>query len=160
LDKREVSMARRVRGKGVESRAGRAKLKGFGKPYYRAIGEGFHLGYRKGAKGGKWGARNYVGGQKNEVETIATADDYEDADGQRVLTFWQAQDRARELAGKKVYTGPFRVQDAVEEYLNYLGDRASAYDGRIRFKKHVLPALGDVPVAELTADQIRDWHRA
>jgi integrase len=153
-------MARRVRDKGLESRSARAKLKVSGKPYYKAIGEGLHLGYRKGATVGKWVARVYVGDQKYVVETVATADDYEDADGQRVLTFWQAQDRARELAGKKVYTGPFRVQDAVKGYLNYLGNRTSAYDGRIRFEKHVLPVLGDVPLAELTGDQIRDWHRA
>jgi integrase len=119
-----------------------------------------HLGYRKGITVGKWVARIYVGDQKYVVETIATADDHEDADGERVLTFWQAQDRARGLAGRKVYTGPFRVRDAVGAYLNYLGDRASAYDGRIRFERHVLPALGDIPLAELTADQIRDWHRS
>jgi integrase len=152
-------MARRVRDKGLESRSARTKLKASGKPYYKAIGEGLHLGYRKNATVGKWVARIYVGDQKYEVKTIATADDYEDADGQRVLTFWQAQDRARELAGKKVYTGPFRVRDAVEAYLNYLGDRTTAYDGRIRFEKHVLPALGDKPLGELTADNIRHWHR-
>jgi len=153
-------MARRVRDKGLESRSARAKLKPSGKPYYKAIGEGLHLGYRKGATVGKWVTRVYVGDQKYVVETIATADDYEDADGARVLTFWQAQDRARELAGQKVYTGPFRVRDAVEAYLDYLGDRATAYDGRIRFDKHVLPDLGDIPLGELTANQIRDWHRA
>src|SRR5215831_5611748 len=152
-------MARRVRDKGLESRSARAKLKASGKPYYKAIGEGLHLGYRKGATVGKWVARIYVGDQKYIVATIATADDYEDADGQRVLTFWQAQDRARELAGKKVYTGPFRVRDAVEAYLNYLGDRTTAYDGRIRFEKHVLPILGDVHIDDLTAEQLRDWHR-
>src|SRR5262249_26933318 len=153
-------MARRVRDKGLESRSARAKLKVSGKPYYKAIGEGLHLGYRKGATVGKWVARVYVGDQKYAVETIATADDYEEADGQRVLTFWQAQDRARELAGRKVYSGPYRVRDAVEAYLNYLGDRTTAYDGRFRFEKHVFPALGDTPLGELTADQIRDWHRA
>ena len=152
-------MARRVRDKGLESRSARAKLKVSGKPYYKPIGEGLHLGYRKGATVGKWVARIYVGDQKYEVQTIATADDYEDADGQRILTFWQAQDRARELAGKKVYTGPFRVRDAVEAYLNYLGDRTTAYDGRIRFEKHILPVLGDTPLGELAADQIRNWHR-
>src|SRR5262245_43975864 len=148
-------MARRVRDKGLESRSARTKLKACGKPYYKAIGEGLHLGYRKGITVGKWVARIYVGDQRYVVETIATADDHEDADGERVLTFWQAQDRARDLAGRKLYTGPFRVRDAVEAYLNYLGDRTSAYDGRIRFEKHVLPALGDIPLAELTADQIR-----
>jgi integrase len=152
-------MARRVRDKGLESRSARTKLKVSGKPYYKAVGEGLHLGYRKNATVGKWVVRIYVGDQKYEVKTIAIADDYEDADGQRVLTFWQAQDRARELAGKKVYTGPFRVRDAVEAYLTYLGDRTTAYDGRIRFEKHVLPPLGDKPLGELTADNIRHWHR-
>ena len=43
-------MARRVRDSDLETRAARGKLKARGKPYYRAIGEGLHLGYRKGDK--------------------------------------------------------------------------------------------------------------
>src|SRR4029079_14163628 len=101
-------MARGVSDKRLEARSGRTKLKASGKPYYKAIGEGLHLGYRKNTTVGKWAVRIYVGDQKYEVKTIDTDDDYADAEGQRVLTFWQSQDRARELAGKKVYTGPFR----------------------------------------------------
>ena len=52
-----------------------------GKPYYKAIGEGLHLGYRKGATVGKWVVRRYTGDQNYIVETIAVADDIEDADG-------------------------------------------------------------------------------
>jgi integrase len=152
-------MPRRVRDTGLESRAARGKLKPRGKPYFKAIAEGLHVGYRKGAVEGKWVVRRYVGNQSYVVETIATADDTGDADGLNVLTFWQAQDRARELAGKKVYGGPYRVRDAVEAYLTYLGDRATGYDGRIRFEKHVLPVMGDEHVGELTAEQIREWHR-
>jgi integrase len=152
-------MAKRVRGSNLESRAARGKLKPRGKPYYTAIGEGLHVGYRKGKAEGKWVVRRYAGDQAYITDTIARADDIADADGVKVLTFWQAQEKAREIGGKLAYAGPFRVRDAVQAYLDYLGDRTTAYDGRIRFEKHVLPVLGDVRVDELTADQIREWHR-
>ena len=87
-------MPRRVRDLGLETRAARGKLKACGKPYYKSIGDGLHLGYRKGATVGKWVVRRYIGDQDYKVETIATADDIEDADGTIILNFWQAQDRA------------------------------------------------------------------
>ena len=43
-------MARRVRDKNIETREARAKLKPRPTPYWRAIGRGLHLGYRKGKK--------------------------------------------------------------------------------------------------------------
>ena len=68
-----------------------------GKPYYKVIGQGLHVGYRKGKRAGMWVVRRYAGASTYVVETIAEADDYADADGDKVLTFWQAQDRARRL---------------------------------------------------------------
>ena len=152
-------MAKRVRDSGLKSRAARIKLKPRGKPYYKAIGEGLHLGYRKGKVDGKWVVRRYAGNQAYITDTIATADDIADADGTVVLNFWQAQEKARAIGGQLAYAGPYRVRDAVEGYLNYLGERTTAYDGKIRFEKHVLPILGDILVSELTAEQIRKWHR-
>ena len=152
-------MARRVRDSGLETRAARAKLKARGKPYYKSIGDGLHLGYRKGSTVGKWVVRRYVGDQDYKVETIATADDVEDADGNKVLNFWQAQDRARQRGGELVYAGPYRVRDAVEDYRKTLEGRGSEYDSGVRFERHILPVLGDELVDKLTADQIRNWHR-
>lgn len=149
-------MARRVRNADLESRAARSKLRSRGKPYFKSIGETLHVGYRKGNTQGKWVVRRYVGEQYYVVETIATADDIEDANGDTVLTFWQAQDRARESSG---YVGPYRVRDAVAAYRKTLDGRATAYDGGIRFERHILPALGDELVELLTAERIRDWHR-
>ena len=63
-------MARTVRDAKLETRTARAALKPSGKPYYRAIEEGLHLGYRKGQTGGKWVMRRYVGGQSYTLETI------------------------------------------------------------------------------------------
>ena len=149
-------MAKRVRDSALETSAARGKLKPSGKPYYKSIGEGLHLGYRKGKVKGKWVVRRYAGHQAYITDTIGTADDIADADGTTILTFWQAQDRAREIGGKLVYSGPYRVQDAVTDYLAFLGERGRLIEFRIR--KHILPALGDTMVDRLDAKAIRDWH--
>ena len=41
-------MARRIRESTLDSRDARVKLKVRGKPYWRSIGSGLHVGYRKG----------------------------------------------------------------------------------------------------------------
>ena len=47
----------------------------------------------------------------NSTAAIGTADDFQDADGSRVLDFWQAQDRARALAqaDRPTLTWPVRA---------------------------------------------------
>jgi len=89
-------MARRVQDRNLESRDARRKLPASGKPYWRAIDKGLHLGYRKGKTGGVWVRRKYLGGQTYQVESIGKADDNQDADGVGVLDFWQAQAKVRE----------------------------------------------------------------
>ena len=54
-------MARRVRDRAIETREARRKLKASGKPYWRAIGKGLHVGYRKGKASGVWVVRRYLG---------------------------------------------------------------------------------------------------
>jgi hypothetical protein len=51
-------MARTVQDANLGTRAGRGRLKARKKPYYRAIDQGRHLGYYKGARGGTWIARH------------------------------------------------------------------------------------------------------
>src|SRR6516162_499839 len=114
----EDNMARRVRDSDLESRVARGKLKARGKPYFKGIGDGLHIGYRKGATKGVWVIRRYVGDQKYVVVTIAIADDIEDANSNNVLNFFQAQERAREIAGAARYVGPYRVKDAVSDYIS------------------------------------------
>ncbi|MBZ9927746.1 site-specific integrase [Mesorhizobium sp. B2-7-3] len=158
-------MAKRVRDATLDSKDARAKLKPRGKPYYKSIGAGLHLGYRKGKDAGRWVVRMYVGDQNYRVETIADADDQLDANGSTLLTFWQAQDKARELhkamsgdTGK--VAGAYSVQVAIEDYLLWMeGNRKSAKDARYRAEALILPELGSVDVSKLTANQIRKWHR-
>jgi hypothetical protein len=88
-------MARTVRDNNLETRAARSRLKARGKPYYRTLDEGLHIGYRKLRSGaGKWVMRRYVGNQDYLVETIATADDLSDSNGIDVLSFAQTQTEA------------------------------------------------------------------
>ncbi|HEX2447358.1 MAG TPA: site-specific integrase, partial [Methyloceanibacter sp.] len=148
-------MARRVQNATLESRSARLKLKASGKPYYQSIGEGLHLGYRKGARAGKWVVRRYIGDQQYTVDTIAQADDIEDANGDSVLNFWQAQEQAR---GKRTKVGPYRVQDAIEDYLKTLEGRGAHYERGIRARRHILPYLGEELVDTLTASRMREWH--
>ena len=162
-------MARTVRDANLETRAARSRLKASGKPYYRAIDEGLHLGYRKGQTAGKWVMRWYVGGQTYRVETIGTADDTIDADGGAILSFSQAQAMARTrfveakrgAAGLPAQTGPFTVRHCVEEYLAWFEqNRKSAKDARWRAEAHILPHLGDAECRKLTTRQLVAWRDA
>ena len=158
-------MARTVRDSTMDSRAARSRLKVRGKPYWRTLEPGLHLGYRRPATGaGKWLARHYIGDERYEVETIAVADDFSDPDGVAVLSFHQAQTlarsrmvaRAHAAAGK---TKPLTVKDAIDSYIEFLEtNRKSGREGRYAADAFILPTLGKVEVAALTTDQIRTWH--
>jgi integrase len=157
-------MAKRVRDADLETRSARSKLRACPKPYYKSIGPGLHVGYRKGKRAGKWVVRRYAGAASYAVETIAEADDYADADGIHVLSFWQAQDHARKIASVPAHPGepskgPYKVKDAIADYLTALEGRASYQDARLRLAAYALPAFGDKHVDKLTADALRKWHR-
>jgi integrase len=159
------AMARKVRDAFLDSRQARGKLGVRGKPHWRQIERGLHLGYRRlRGKAGTWWARHYIGKQQYEVEPLGIADDLSDGDGVKVLDFWQAQNIARErmvarahaAAGK---TGPLKVRDAVEEYLGFLEtNRKSAVDARYRAEAFIIPKLGDIEVGALTTERIHKWH--
>jgi integrase len=160
-------MARTVRDAKLESRTARGALKPSGKPYFRAIDEGLHIGYRKGLNGGKWVLRRYLGDRTYTVEVIGTADDTLDADGDEVLTFSQAQAKARArfvqarrmAAGLPAEAGPYTVKVCLEEYLDWLEkNRKSAKDSRWRATALIYPPLGGVECAKLTNVQIRNWR--
>jgi len=116
-------MARTIRDASLQSREARGRLKPQGKPYYRLIEGGLHLGYRKprGRRGkpagaGAWVVRRYIGDEKYETHTIGAADDFSDANGETILSFAQAQQKTRE----QIKAGPLTVQAAIEDYLAFL----------------------------------------
>jgi integrase len=157
-------MARRIKDKTLDARAAREKLRISGKPYYRLVEPGLHLGYRKlRGRAGTWVARHYVGNQEYKTEGIGTADDLSDADGVMILNFWQATERARERAVSRAHaaagkTGPLNVADVINEYLAYLeANKKTAKDARYRAEAFILPKLGIQEVSALTTGQLRDW---
>ena len=108
--------------------------------------------------------RHYVGAQSYQVESIGTADDLSDADGVAIMSFWQAQAKARERMVERAHEGnggPLTVAAVIERYLEYLeGRRRSAYDARRRAEAFILPELGKIEAAALTTDRLRQWHVA
>jgi integrase len=162
-------MARTVRDAKLETRSARARLAPQGAPYYRGLDPGLHLGYRKGKAGGKWVMRWRTADDTYRVETIATADDTADADGVAILSFAQAQAAARlkrvalarTAKGLPVADRPYTVRRCIQEYLAFLeAERKSARDARYRAEMLILPTLGDIVCAELTARQIEAWRDA
>jgi integrase len=162
-----LAVARKVRDATLDNRTARLKLKSRGKPYYRALDHGLHLGYRRGATAGRWVVRAYAGAQSYRVQTIGTADDVADADGVAVLNFSQAQAMARqrraelsrEAAGLSPSTGPYTVADAIDEYLAWMQQhRRSARGARWAAEAFILPKLGRTECAKLFAAIVRKWH--
>jgi integrase len=158
------NMARQVRDARLETRTAREKLAADGKPYWRDLDPGLHLGYRR-LKGrvGKWVARFYGGEGTYREETFATADDLSAANGGDVLDYRQAQREARRRRDERVQIvagagRPLTVADAIARYLESLEARGKdAVDARCRAETAILPALGHVRVSELTTDRLRQW---
>ncbi len=163
-------MARTLRDQRLQTRTAREALKPSGKPYYRAIEAGLHLGYRKGQTGGKWVMRRYLGDQTYTVEVIGTADDTLDADGEIILNFSQAQklarqrfiEQERDAAGLPAQqVGPYTVGDAIEAYFTSQEQSGKPVQtARWQADAWIVPALGRIACAALTTKQVKTWLSA
>jgi integrase len=157
-------MARKVRDSVLDTREARRRLKIRGKPYYRVLDRGLHLGYRRlgGGIAGTWVARHYIGKQIYITKKIGMADDVSDANGVEVLDFYQAQTKAREhVAAGRAHGkyGSYTVGTALDEYLEYLKrERKSADQTRPSVEALIRPKLGDIEVTALTKQMIEDWR--
>lgn len=145
-----------------ETREARSRLKPRGKPYWRSLERGLHLGYRRlRGKPGTWNVRHYLGDQRYEIKQIGIADDLSDADGVAILDIWQAQTAAREQMVKRAHAaagktiGPFTVADAYREYLEALKHEGKhLYEARLVGEVFVYPAFGDIGGEALTDNEI------
>ncbi len=161
-------MGRTVRDANLETRTARLRLPIRPEPYWRGLEKGFALGYRRRAKGGTWLARRRPEAGGYVEHQIGTSDDFQDAEGVAVLDYGQAQRAARDWwraelrreEGHDTRTGPFTVADAITDYLKVLRQRGgkSVYHARLAAEAHILPTLGPLQVAKLTAKRIEDWH--
>ncbi len=170
-------MSRTIDDAPITTRAARDRLAPRNQIYWRGIGAGAALGYRKGKRGGAWQARiaDPIAGGGYRQCALGQADDALKADGVKVLGYHQAEAKAREwvarrnriAAGEEAEQATKRVPPATvaEVMASYLADYEArggkaVASARLTVNAHIIPALGSVPVARLTRDQIKSWHRA
>ncbi|HEV2136985.1 MAG TPA: site-specific integrase [Terracidiphilus sp.] len=164
-------MARTKQDARINTRSARLKLKPTTKPgaepYWCSISQGLAVGYRKGATGGTWIARHFSIETGRRKASLGIADDHEDADGIRVLSFDQAQDKARKWASLKaqedsgeVQAGAYTVEQAMNDYLTHLAKakRKPQYRTAAIVKAHILPTLGAVELSKLTHGKVKAWR--
>src|SRR5215813_3755021 len=115
-------MARRVRSKDLETRSARLRLPNRKKPYYVKIMRGAEVGYRRNKTAGPFNWRDTRNGV-DLTDRLGLADDYDEADGRSILTFWQACDLARERARIGRPTNDLSIKARVEHYKRDLETR-------------------------------------
>src|SRR5215471_572713 len=151
-------MARRPRAARLETRTARLKLPVRRKPHdFTSISPGIALGYRRCESAGRWVVKVADGHGGHWTKVVAIADDHEDADGDHVLTWWQAQDKARALARGKDAGGsrPATVAEALADYeRDLLARSASPFNAR-RVRTLLSPSMLAKPVALLTARELK-----
>ena len=163
-------MARTVREASLATRSARLRLAVAPKPYWRVIEQGLHLGYRRRATGGSWIARRRNDDGIYRETKLGLADDLQDANGETLLDFSQAQRAARAWCGQEqrlaagdgpVPDGPYTVARAIADYLqDYRRRGGKSVEGiESVINRNILPALGKLPVTKLTPQRLRDWHR-
>jgi hypothetical protein len=147
-------VARNVRSAQLETRTARLKLKLRKKPYMVRVAPGVRLGYRRNAVTGTWSVIAADGKSGNWIKKFGVADDHEEANGEEVLTFWQAQERARKLArgGKNAdhdddVGRPITVREALDAYQADLIARGGDVHNVTRVREHLSNTLNAKTVA-------------
>lgn len=154
-------MARAARDARLETRTSRLKLE-TGKRYFLPITGGLSLMYRRTVSGfGTWSARVVGIDGREAYRKLGNADDFQDADGEAVLNFSQAQQKARDLAQEsKVIAGrPVTVEAAAAHYMDWFREnRKSVRETEATISAHILPTLGDRLLMDLDSPTLRRWH--
>ena len=96
-------MARTLCDPRLDSRTSRRSLSQAHDPYWKSIDGGMHVGYRKGKRTASWLARFRGDDGRYHKIVLGVADDVQDADGLNILSFSQAQAKAREWFTKMAH---------------------------------------------------------
>src|SRR5262245_30942329 len=130
----------------LDSKTARAKLAPRKRPYTTRLVAGIRLAYRRNAKiAGTW---SVLGGGGAWLKRIGIADDLEPSDRHNVLDYWQAIERARDLArAKDTDSGkPVTVDVALTDYAADLAARGSRAYNAERARIHLPKALASKTV--------------
>jgi integrase len=150
-------MGRTVKDTRLETRQARLRLtiKKDREPYWRLLRQGLHLGYRKSPQGGVWMVR-LKQGDRYIKKTLAQADDFQDSNGETVISYAEAQKIALGYADRDF--SPLTIKEATDHYLKWFKEHRKAYDVTLmNVNAHILPHFGKVLVTDLKTVQIRKW---
>jgi integrase len=156
-------MAQSIRATNLETRTARLKLPVARKPIWAKMGLGFAIGYRRNQTAGTWSVRVADGKGAHWIRAIGTADDYDTADNDVILDFWQAQSRARVVAlgARHDHSGKLvTVAGAVEAYHVSLEARGGDIQNAQRILGHLPDPLAAKTVMLLAARDFAPWREA
>ncbi len=112
-------------------------------------------------KNGSWIAFAYQGTSGSYAErAFAQADDYSEADGEEVLTYFEAMRRVSGEAPPVRHGMTYTIRDLIEGYVGYLEQhRKSAADARSNLTAYLIPYFGeDRQIASLTSADFEKWQ--
>jgi hypothetical protein len=166
-------MPQKLKAPSLETRNARLKLPIIAKPRFVKVAPGASLGYRRNRAAGAWVLRQADGKRGNHLKNIGLADDFDSADGTTIMDFWQAQERARELARTELAsvanpTSPpiellvrrLTMPAALEIYEKDLVVRGGDLANASRLRGHLPPDLVDKAIGEITAGEFLLWRAA
>lgn len=161
----------------IQDRAARVRLAVRARPYWRYLSQGFFLGYRRGARKGSWVVRlaRESDGSPYQMAGLGEADDARAADGNSVLSYAQAFDKAmhwRELQFLRPVASALdpdiTVRKAVEAYIERRNIRKAAQAGRAvnsdaqyKLTTHVLSdrKIADLALKDVSEVDLRAWQK-
>ena len=155
-------MARKQRNNVLENRTPRLKLAVRRRPYPGAkLARGKQMQYRRNKGNGTWLLKVSDGHGKPWTKAFAQADDFDESDGKTILTFFEAQDTAKDLtrgADGSVDSAPITVDGALAVYKTDLISRnANAYNADWP-RLHLSALLLSKPLALLGATELKQWR--
>jgi integrase len=116
--------------------------------------------YRRNKTNGTWVLKASDGHGACWTKGFGLADDFEDSDGKNVLTFYEAQDAAKQLARGEdgSDTAPITVDGALKDYKRDLEARnANPYNAESP-RVHLSKVLLVKPVQLLNAHELKKWR--
>jgi integrase len=148
-------MARRTRSALLENRTQRLKLATRKKPYTALIAPGIFLAYRRNAGPGTWSVKC-----DGWLKRFGLADDHEDANGETVMSYWQALEKAKTLAraGEGSSEQPISIAEAIDAYEADLATRGGSKYNATSIRLHVPSTLTSKAVALVTERELREWR--
>lgn len=148
---------------GIDTITKRRDLKIRREPYWHKLRIGQYLGFRKSENSETWIARKRTEQGKQKYNSLGSLD--------TLITFEAAQDAALEwfkleeqadLEQADPEQDPrYTIKQAVADYVSHLkienGEKSSKAVKQ-SLEKHLVPKLGDVELARLTAAQLKRWR--